>query len=37
MRINEKKDFKASSTGFNTARRMKLDLPHNYYPGPGSY
>jgi hypothetical protein len=27
-----------SSSGFKTsARRINLNLPHNYYPGPGSY
>ena len=26
-----------NSTGFKTSNKMKLELPHNYYPGPGSY
>jgi len=26
-----------SSTGFKTSRRINLNLPHNYYPGPGTY
>ncbi len=25
------------STGFKTSRKVKLELPHNYYPGPGAY
>jgi hypothetical protein len=25
------------STGFKTSRKLRLELPHNYYPGPGSY
>lgn len=25
------------STGFKTSRKMKLELPHNYFPGPGTY
>ena len=26
-----------NSTGFKTSHKMKLELPHNYYPGPGTY
>lgn len=29
--------FLGMSTGFKTSRKMKLELPHNYFPGPGSY
>ena len=26
-----------NSKGFKTSTKMKLDLPHNYFPGPGTY
>ena len=35
--INTDREFKNKDTGFFTSRRIKLDLPHNYYPGPGKY
>ena len=37
MKLNENKRFKSANKGFYTSRRIKLDLPHNYYPGPGTY
>ena len=29
--------FMGESTGFQTSQRVQLELPHNFYPGPGSY
>lgn len=29
--------FFSDSTGFKTSRKVKLELPHNYFPGPGAY
>lgn len=30
-------NFLGTETGFYTSRRINLDLPHNYFPGPGTY
>lgn len=27
----------SKTTGFSTSRKIKLELPHNYFPGPGTY
>lgn len=29
--------FHPKEKGFFTSHRINLNLPHNYYPGPGSY
>lgn len=29
--------MRGTETGFYTSRRVNLNLPHNYYPGPGTY
>ncbi len=35
--VRESAKFFCRSTGFKTSKKMKLDLPHNYFPGPGAY
>ncbi len=27
----------SKTTGFSTSRKVDLNLPHNYFPGPGTY
>ena len=27
----------SKTTGFSSSRKVDLNLPHNYFPGPGTY